>query len=390
MNTHTKNLIKFARNIFDLVVFAESFLYHKKSTKQKLLVVRIDGLGDFILFLPSLRLYKKAFPNHSVTLVLSEINKDFVGRVPEVDEYIIFDRKRFSFNPFYRRSFLLGIAKGCYDVAIYPIFSRQSVGDLIIAIAHARRRIGFEGDDHSINERARIKNNRRYTQLIAVSSDASEIEKNTAFVKALGAPVKHQLLPHIDVAAHDGQCADTLLKESGIEDQKFCIVFPGAGAFYRSWPLDCYAEIVAFLSRREIIPVICGSASEKYMAETIMRIAGGKGIDLTGKMDIFVLAALLQKSEFYIGSETGIVHLAAAVGAPTICLIGGGHFGRFFPYGDPAMNRVVYDKDMRCMKDNWACAKHLGEGEIAPCIEGIQVKNVESEIDNLQGYLKIK
>lgn len=390
MNTYAKNLIKSARNIFDSMVFAESFLYRKKSTKKKLLVVRIDGLGDFVLFLPALRLCKKAFPNHSVTLVLSEINKDFVGRISEVDEYVIFDRKRFSFSPIYRRAFLLGVAKGSYDAAIYPIFSRQSVGDLIIATAHARQRIGFEGDDHSIDERARIKNNRHYTKLVAVSADASEIEKNTAFVKALGVSVERQLLPHVGVAARDGQRANVLLEESGIKDQKFCVVFPGAGAFYRSWPLDRYAEVVTFLSQRGIVPVICGSASEKYMAETIIQHADGKGIDLTGKVDIFVLAALLQKSAFYLGSETGIVHLAAAVGTPTICLIGGGHFGRFFPYGDPAMNRVVYDKGMRCMNDNWTCAKHLGEGEIAPCIKGIQVKNVESEIDDLLGYLKIK
>ena len=47
---------------------------------------------------------------------------------------------------------------------------------------------------------------------------------------------------------------------------------------------------------------------------------------------------------YILGVKQVPLHIAVAAGTPTVCLMGGGHFGRFFPYGDIDKNRIVYKK----------------------------------------------
>ena len=106
-------------------------------------------------------------------------------------------------------------------------------------------------------------------------------------------------------------------------------------------------------------------------------------VNLAGKTDLSMMILLLKNSKCYFGSDTGITHIAAAIQVPALCLLGGGHFRRFFPYGDLAKNKIVFDTTMKCENDNWLCARSLGKDESAPCIKNIDVENVKKEIDIL-------
>jgi ADP-heptose:LPS heptosyltransferase len=91
-------------------------------------------------------------------------------------------------------------------------------------------------------------------------------------------------------------------------------------------------------------------------------------VRLAGKTDLLQLAAIFKHSVLYIGSETGPLHLAVAVGTPTVCILGGGHFGRFYPYGDLRKHRAVFQK-MDCYHCNWECIY-----EVPHCIRDITVE----------------
>ena len=100
-------------------------------------------------------------------------------------------------------------------------------------------------------------------------------------------------------------------------------------------------------------------------------------INLVGKTDLLILAAVYEKSLMYVGNDSGLVHIAMAVGIPTVCIIGGGHLGRFYPYGDEKMHIPVYYK-MPCFGCNWKCIYP----EIR-CINNINVDNVIKNIDRI-------
>lgn len=374
----------FLRKLFDKIVFFESFAYRNKGNKNSVLIIRIDALGDYILFSHTLAEYKKIFPKNKISILTIDQNLDIAKGIGHIDRHLSFNKKSFRTNMLYRRNVLLGITKGNYDTVVYPAFSREPIGDLFVKFSHARRRIGIKGDLCNINATDFSHNNKLYTKLIELSPYiTSEVKRNTTFINSIRGHLDDDSLPEISIPESSFELANKLLNKSGLEEKKYVVLFPGAGSTSRIWPLERYADICSFLISNDITPVICGSASEGVLAKKIKDISHLDLIDFTGKTDIMCLAAILKRSKFYLGSETGILHLACAVGTPTICLLGGGHFGRFYPYGDLNRNRPVYDKNMKCKNDDWACARKLKNGEAAPCINAIAVDSVKMEIADL-------
>jgi ADP-heptose:LPS heptosyltransferase len=79
-----------------------------------------------------------------------------------------------------------------------------------------------------------------------------------------------------------------------------------------------------------------------------------------------------------IGSETSAMHIAAAVSTPSVCLLGGGHFGRFVPYPvnvEGVVPSPVFHK-MECYGCNWQCTQSHEAGQPVPCISAISVEKV--------------
>jgi ADP-heptose:LPS heptosyltransferase len=85
-----------------------------------------------------------------------------------------------------------------------------------------------------------------------------------------------------------------------------------------------------------------------------------------------------------VGNETSATHIAVAVGTPSICLLGGGHFGRFVPYPDGVGGTipVPVHHAMDCFGCDWHCTQPHRDGDPAPCIAAIAVDSVVREALN--------
>jgi ADP-heptose:LPS heptosyltransferase len=215
-----------------------------------------------------------------------------------------------------------------------------------------------------------------------------EVDRYRYFCEQLGAKIENGFMPRITIPSGDEAAGMNILRENGWHGGKYIVVAPGAGLRYRSWPTDKFATVVEYFVQNGFFVVFSGSKGEQDLYDAISGQAPrGSLINLMGKTTLLQLGGILRDAVMYFGSDTGTAHLAAAVGTPTVCLLGGGHFGRFFPYGDLRKNRIVYDKDMKCKNDNWACARINGLSKPAPCIEGIKTKDVVEEIKNLLDHL---
>ena len=104
--------------------------------------------------------------------------------------------------------------------------------------------------------------------------------------------------------------------------------------------------------------VICGVKSEYEDAELIINQASiDSAINLTGETTLPESCELVRGAKLLIGIETSAVHIAAATNTPSICLLGGGHFGRFMPYSEKrkGINPVAVFSRMDCYGCNWKC-----------------------------------
>ncbi len=79
---------------------------------------------------------------------------------------------------------------------------------------------------------------------------------------------------------------------------------------------------------------------------------GVRTINLCGQTTIRQTAAIVKRSRLFVGSDSAVGHIACAVGTPNVIVLGGGHFGRFFPYS--ALTAVVCHP-MKCFQCNWVC-----------------------------------
>jgi len=369
------------------IFFLTSLILKKKNTNPEslsgILVIKNDRIGDFLVFLPSFRLYRRIFPGKKITLLANMICQELIAGLSDenlFDEIIFLDEKKYIGNFYYNLKFLQKLRSRSYEQVICPIFSRSAESEYLVAMAISERKIGFDGDCTRLDKNTLATANRHYSKLVTVPHGINlEIERNVIFAQGLGyiiaVPTPLTIRPKIE----NQRAADILLNREKV-GTKYAVLFPGAYQAYRSWPLERYAEIAKYLSARNIKPVICGSEQEIILAQKILSQASGCVV-LSGKTDIWTLAAILQKAMLYIGSETGILQLAIAVQTPVVCILGGGHFGRYFPYGDPATNRAVFDHNMRCFNDNWECVKD--KSKPAPCIDSISVKDVITEIDTI-------
>lgn len=360
-----------------LSLYGESERRKEGESLRKVLIIRIDAIGDFIIFSPMLRYYRMLYPDSHITLLVNKMALDLAERFDEIDELIAFDRKRFNRDLIYTRGLLKKLKEKGFDVVIYPTYSREPSGDYIVKFLDASVKIGFDGDTCNISQKEKEKNNRYYTKLIpATPGVILEVERNKEFVEALGVNVDNYI-PSFNPSEKDEIEARKLLSDNGLKDDKpFIVVCPGASFDKKIWPLERYAQLITLLKKeKDVEVVIIGSDNDSHLARKIKAITNASIVDITGKTTLITLSAILKMSILYIGSDTGSVHLAAAVGTPTVCIMGGGHFGRFFPYGDLKKNRIVY-RYMDCFECNWQCIYPHKRGTPAPCISNIQVSDV--------------
>jgi len=78
--------------------------------------------------------------------------------------------------------------------------------------------------------------------------------------------------------------------------------------------------------------IICGSQKEYFLGEQITKQSDVPIQNLSGQTTLWELSGLLRQSRLTISNDTGTAHISSAVGTPTVCILGGGHFGRFVPY----------------------------------------------------------
>lgn len=374
----TKKIIKF---IVDGYIAWECryFTKRERPKRKRVLLFRKDGLGDFIIFFPFLKYYRDAFQDYEMTIVLPRVASGLRPLLSDFDHIIEFDARRFSRSFFYRRNFIKTLVRQNYDTAIYPVFSREPIGDLIISLTGAQTRIGFAKNNQP-------ESGTTYTQIVTVPTGIQrEIDLNTVFTTQVTGQKILIELPTIDVNLFPAKGALSLSQKYALKSGQYAVIFVGAAAHYRVWPEERFARVCDYLTSRHLVPVICGGPGD---AETAARVINHsqnpKGIiNLTGQTDLASLAHILKQARLYFGNETGALHLAVALDTPALCLLGGGVFGRFFPYGDPHRHLDVHDPNMTCLNDYWACGQRCVGDQRAPCIMGITTDNALNKLKQL-------
>ena len=106
------------------------------------------------------------------------------------------------------------------------------------------------------------------------------------------------------------------------------------------------------------------------MEMVLPALSGVHLINLVGQTTVNELVEVVRRAQLFIGADSATFHVAAALRKPAICLAGGGHWGRFVPWGMTERTKVLTHK-LDCFGCNWACGRATVD-----CIAGIETDDV--------------
>ena len=368
--------------------FVRNFLHFcvLKSKKNKedfrnndILIIRTDQIGDFLLFAPSFDLIKKKFPESKLVFVGNSCLKDLVSHYESIDEFIPINFKKFKINLLYFWKTINFLKKLNFKSVLYPVYSRSREGDEISSLVFSEEKIAFDGDCCNLSNSLKIINNKFYTKLIkSKHSWLTEIDRNKEFLNFLDIETS-KYLTYFNPTLEEISEAKKIIKELNLEENNFVVIFPSAGWHGRVWPFEKFSKIIKLLRDNNFQVVLAGGPKEFFIEEKINYFLDQPIISLIGKTGsrLGVLAAIFSLGRLYFGSDTGPAHLARAVSCPALVILGGGHFGRFFPYGDLEKCQII-NKNMSCYNCNWLCIYSQ-----IKCINNIEVNDVWLKIKNM-------
>lgn len=372
---------KFVR-LYDVVKFyifdTLTLLSRRYVVKSDVLLVRLDVIGDFVLWLDAAKEFRRLYPAKRITLCANLVWADLARGIPYWDEVWPIDVIRLGQSPVYRCRTFRKIRDAGFQIAIQPTFSRSILhGDSVIRATAALQRIGSEGDHISINRRIKPIADRWYTTLIPASRSAqTELERNAEFIRKLSGEKFEASLP---VLANVTQLPDRLRI-----DRPYFVIFPGASWSGRQWPAVHFVEVIKELHHRYgWLAVLSGGHSEAKLCQTIVAECAGGAINLGGATSLPELVELLRGARILISNETSAVHIAAAVSTPVVCILGGGHFGRFVPYPKSIVGTqpAVALHKLACYNCNWICTQVHEPSGAVPCVSQVTVADVLALVD---------
>ena len=280
-------------------------------TSPRILICRLSHIGDCILTLPVLNTLRAHFPNAFLAWVVESPTDQLLRNHPALDHLIVLPRGWMKSVPRVRQ-LRRELRQLRLDITIDPQSLTKSA--LVAWLSGARRRLGMARGPG--RELAPWLN----TQLV-LPRQTHLVDRSLELLEGLGIRVPQtEFCLRVDRAAR--RAMDDYITQAHLACG-FAVLNPGAGWHSRRWPAAWFASVARYLGQNRSLPsvVTWAGQEEEGWAKSIVASAGGHAL-LAPPTTLMELAALLQSAVFYVGSDTGPLHLAAAVGTTCIGLYG--------------------------------------------------------------------
>ncbi|HEX4468393.1 MAG TPA: lipopolysaccharide heptosyltransferase II [Gemmatimonadaceae bacterium] len=327
-------------------------------TKSGSLVVQTSFLGDTVLTTP---LIAQLAERGAVDIVVTPASAPLLSNNPALREVIVYDKRGGDrgLGGFVRLARRLRRAR--YAYACLAQGSMRSAS--LVLAAGVPERIGFEtsaGRRLYTTRVAYIENEHHAARLLRLAAESSESTPSA---------MQPRLYPGDD-ERHD---VDALLNQHGWNGEPFIALAPGSVWATKRWPH--YAELAAEIDGRL---AIVGSGADRDLAAQISRAAGSRAIDCTGSLSLLGSAELIGRAQVLVTNDSSPLHLASAMGTPTVAIFGPTvpefGFGPLAPrsrvLGVSTLACRPCDRHgpQRCPLGHWRCMREITPREVVAAV----------------------
>lgn len=333
------------------------------SSVRRVLVVRLRSIGDTVLATPSLVALRRFLPDAKIDVLLEDWVAPVLDGFHAVDRVIPIGKGTLE-----RIKTTRALRKTRYDV-VFDLHG-GTTASLIVRATGARHRVGYSHYRYSS----------LYTELLSSSADfwkqavTHSAEQQLALVGFGGVPVEDR--PRTSLAVTDAALA-SIEKRLNIENSSFALLHPSAAFATKEWPAENFARVCEYLAARGIKRVAIAAKHERAVLD---RLTAASRVPVLTFDDLTLpeITALASKAKLFIGNDSGIAHIAAAVNTPSVVIFGSSNRDHWRPWTD-APNEIVFHP-LECQPCPGYECKVFGEPR---CILSVPPESVITAIDRL-------
>ena len=353
-------------------------------------MVKLADVGDVLTATPALRALRRTFPHAHITALIPPHCRELLEGTPLVDEVLLLDKR--SYDPrlgvpkpgvFWPMAQLISRLRGGrfdallllhhlttpWGVALYAALARLTGAPVCAGLENGRGWfLTHRAQDYGFGTRHEVEYCNDVVHLLGVEPDYGPL----AF------PVNDE----------DTAYAQQALSQE-VQRPRIAI-HPGSGSFSlaRRWPLERFVALADVLARElSATIVLVGGSSETELGRAIAGAVGSAALDLTGRTNLRQLGAVLQHCDLFVGNDSGVLHIAAAVGTPVAAIFGPSNHRAWGPWRPTQQGRpaVVLRAELPCSPCFYT-GHSLGTPEGCPnrtCLQLISPEQVAKTVERL-------
>ena len=337
---------------------------------RRILIVRLDRIGDVLLSTPVIKALRDAYPESHIAFMVRPYAREIVEGNPYLDEVIIYDRSGEHKGIAGGFKFAQELRRKRFDIAIalHPTVRTHA----ILRLSGIPERVGYDRKAHFL-----LTRKFPHTKQFGLKH---EIDYALDVLRFMGLEPKDRAL-YMPLNAASERKISEVLKEGGIKDSDILVAInPGASCASKRWAAASFAEVAEGLIKRYAARIVIVSArADKQFADKLASSIKGPSLNLSGRTSLGELASVLRRCRLFISNDSGPVHIGCAVGTPVIAIFGRGDRGlsprRWGPGGD--RDKVLHKSAgcEICLAHNcrvgFKCLDSITPGEVLAAAEDI-------------------
>jgi len=350
---------------------------------QKILVLRLSAVGDVIRTLPAVKALKEHNPSSFITWIVEEPSRALLESQPEVDEVILFPRKRWtkgikSLSGIWgtlgeMRGFRKDLRRRRFDVALD--FHGILKSGVLSFLSGSPKRIGY--DRRSTKEGNFLFSN---VKVKLPQHKISRFQRNLALLKGIGVEAGGSEY-RLHIPPEDREYMGSFLKaSSALVNRPLIAIHPGTSrkALFKRWMPDQYAQLSDRLVRELNASVLFTWGDEELVwVEGIRKQMKEPSLLAPKTESLTQLGELYRNCDLYIGGDTGPMHIASLMGVPTVVIYGPTDPIENEPFG----NHIKVRKEVGCNPcHDYSCKK-------LDCIGAVSADEVFKATKGILGIL---
>ena len=291
----------------------------------KIAIFRALQLGDLLCAVPAWRALRASFPKARIALIGLPWARAFVDRFSQyLDEFIEFPGFPGLAEQLPRLAELPDFIRRMQDRHIDWILQMHGngqVSNIIVALLGAKTTWGYFSEGHYCPDR-------RY--FLQYPDHLPEVRRHLRLMERLGVAQQGEEL-EFPLTPEDWKSFEMIEGAADLAPRSYVCLHPGGRGADRRWAPDRFAEVGDALASLGLLVVLTGSTEEKHIGEAVERAMRATPMNLMGRTTLGSLGVLMQRARLLVSNDTGVSHVAAALGLPSVIIVVGSDPVRWGP-----------------------------------------------------------